>query len=69
VDSATEVEGALKEIEGSELARNCLAVDRMRQAWQALRHEVNQHSTHQAVTILTRGIMAGLYLAGLEQAR
>ena len=38
----------------------------MRATWEALQHEVNQHTTHEAVTILTRGIMAGLFLKGFE---
>ena len=67
VDSAAEVEGALREIERSKLAPEYLSLDRMREVWQALQHEVNSRTTHHAVTILTRGIMAGLHLAGLEK--
>lgn len=69
IDSGEEVEGALREIEGSKLAPEYLSLDRMREVWLALQQEVNPRTTHQAVTILTRGIMAGLHLAGLEKKR
>jgi asparagine synthase (glutamine-hydrolysing) len=68
IDSAVEVEQALKEIEASPLARERLALERMRGVWKSLQEGVNQRTTHEAVTILTRGMMAGLYLAGLEKA-
>ncbi len=67
LDSAAEVETALAQVEASELARQCLAVERMRNVWLALQSELNQKNTHAAVTILTRGLMAGLYLADLEK--
>jgi asparagine synthase (glutamine-hydrolysing) len=66
--SADEVEQAFRDLQASSLAREHLSLERMRRAWDALHTEVNQRTTHEAVTILTRGIMAGLYLAGLEGA-
>ncbi len=68
VASAPEVEMALSEIEESELARTYLALARMREVWASLQKEVNQRSTLQATTILTRGMMAGLYLVYLEKS-
>ena len=62
------METALAQVEASEMAQQYLAVDRMRNVWIALQKEVNQQTTHVAVTILTRGLMAGLYLADLEKA-
>ena len=68
LDSAAEMETALAQVEASEMAQQYLAVDRMRNVWIALQKEVDQKNTHDAVTILTRGLMAGLYLADLEKA-
>lgn len=67
LDSPAEMEIALAQVEASEMAGQYLAVDRMRKVWIALQKEVNQQNTHDAVTILTRGLMAGLYLADLEK--
>jgi asparagine synthase (glutamine-hydrolysing) len=66
--SSAEVEAALQELERSQLAREHLALTRMREVWRSLQNGVTERNTNQAVTILTRGIMAGLYLAGLERA-
>lgn len=64
--AATEVEAALDEIAASHLAREYLGLERMRSVWKALQQDVNAVTTHQAVTILTRGIMAGLFLKQFE---
>jgi len=64
--AAAEVEAALDEIAASRLAREYLGVERMRSVWKALQQDVNAVTTHQAVTILTRGIMAGLFLTQFE---
>jgi asparagine synthase (glutamine-hydrolysing) len=66
VASAPEVEQALTEIEGSELARQYLALQRMREVWTLIQRQIDYDSTHQAMTILTRGILAGLFLAAFE---
>jgi asparagine synthase (glutamine-hydrolysing) len=68
IQSAAEVDAVLGELESSQLAAEHLALDRMRQVWQSLQDDVNARNSQLAVTILTRGIMAGLYLAGLERA-
>jgi asparagine synthase (glutamine-hydrolysing) len=66
LDSAPEVEQALGEIEASRLAREYLSLERIRLTWEALCRDVNSQTTLQAVTILTRGIMAGLFLREFE---
>ena len=68
IQSAVEVEAALCELESSQLAAERLSLERMRQVWQSLQNGVNARNSQLAVTILTRGIMAGLYLVGLERA-
>ncbi len=67
VNSIPEVDAALREIESSKLAPEYLSLPRMRQTWQALQADVDARNTQLAVTILTRGIMAGLYLVELER--
>ncbi len=67
--SAPEVEEALREIDASPLACEYVAADCIRTAWDGLQQEVNASTTHQAVTILTRGIMAGLFLKHFERVR
>ena len=68
LNSSAEVEAAMKEVESSELAQRCLALARMRDVWSSLQQGIDQSNTHQATTILMRGMMAGLYLADLEKA-
>lgn len=48
---------------------HCLDVGRMRAVWTSLQEEVNIETTHRAVTILLRGLMAGLFLAGLPAGK
>ena len=48
------------------MAHRYLDLERMRRAWQLLQRGVDTISTHDAVTILTRGLMAGLHLAARE---
>ena len=67
LDSASEVDQALNEIETSGLAREYISLERIRRTWDALRREVNAETTYQTVTILTCGIMAGLFLRGFEK--
>jgi asparagine synthase (glutamine-hydrolysing) len=68
VDSAAEVDQVLDELDASPSAREHLDLVRMRGVWRRLLQQIDARSTHHAVTILTRGIMAGLYLVGLEKA-
>jgi asparagine synthase (glutamine-hydrolysing) len=68
VQSAAEVDAALGELQASRLASEHLSLERMGHVWQSLQGEVNSRNAQLAVTILTRGIMAGLYLVGLERA-
>ena len=67
VQSAAEVDAALGELQASPLASEHLSLERMGEVWQSLQSEVNSGNAQLAVTILTRGIMAGLYLVGLER--
>ncbi len=61
-----EVDQALGEIEASSLAGQYLNLQRMREVWALVQRRVDYESTHQAMTILTRGIMAGLFLASFQ---
>jgi asparagine synthase (glutamine-hydrolysing) len=67
VDSSEEVDEALQELDASPMAREHLSLVRMQEVWRSLRQRATSQNTHQAVTILARGIMAGLYLADLER--
>jgi asparagine synthase (glutamine-hydrolysing) len=66
--SAPEVNAALEQVEASELAQKYLAIQHMRGVWEDLHKDVNHHNTNQTITILTRGLMAGLYLIDFEKA-
>jgi asparagine synthase (glutamine-hydrolysing) len=68
LNSASEVEAALAEIAASPLAPEYVSLPRIRAVWDDLRQGVDARSTHQSVTILTRGIMAGLFLKQFESA-
>ncbi|HAS83126.1 MAG TPA: asparagine synthetase B, partial [Verrucomicrobia bacterium] len=68
LDSSAEVEAALAEVEACPLAQAYLAVNRMRKVWNSVQKEVNVQNANRTVTILTRGLMAGLYLVDLEKA-
>lgn len=67
LDSAAEVDGALAEIAASPLAQQCLSLTRMREVWQDIHDNADSRSAHRAVTILTRGMMAGLFLVDFEK--
>jgi len=62
--SASEMDEALAELAASERVTRYLDVDRMRAVWTGLQTEVNAETTHRAVTILLRGLMSGMFLAG-----
>jgi asparagine synthase (glutamine-hydrolysing) len=62
---SAEVESALSEIRRSELANRYIEIDRLDSVWLSLQHGVDRVNTHHSVTILTRGLMAGLYLSRL----
>lgn len=64
--SAPEVEDVFSELDRSEAVHAYLDLERMRRAWQLLRQGVDHVSTHDAVTVLTRGLMAGLHLVARE---
>ena len=66
IASAGEVERALGELEGSPLARQYLNLQRMRQVWDSIHQHVDFERTHQTMTILARGLMAGLFLVSFE---
>ena len=68
IASAPEVEQALGEIGASGLAGQYLNLPRMRRVWDLIRRRVDYDSTHQAMTILARGMMAGLFLVSFEEA-
>jgi len=61
--TAPEMEAALAELAASERVTRYLDVDRMRTVWADLQTRVDAQTTHRAVTILLRGLMAGLFLA------
>ncbi|NOZ05057.1 MAG: asparagine synthetase B [Chloroflexi bacterium] len=67
--TAPEMDEALAELAASERVTRYLDVERMRAAWSNLQAEVNTETTHRAVTILLRGLMAGLFLAGRPARR
>lgn len=56
------VQAMLAQLEGSELAREVLDLPKMNGVLQALQKEVNKTATEQSMTILTRGLMVGLFL-------
>jgi len=69
LDTASEVESTLSEVESSKMAKEYLDVERIRRVWEALKKEINIENSNRAVTILTRGMMAGMYLSDLEKAK
>jgi len=62
--TAPEMDEALAGLAACRRVTRCLDVERMRAAWTNLQAEVNIETTHRAVTILLRGLMAGMFLAG-----
>jgi asparagine synthase (glutamine-hydrolysing) len=62
-NAATAVEGALVEIEGGP-AVSYVSVPAMRRAWEKIRTEDTPEAFGLAVAVLTRGIMAGLFVNG-----
>ncbi len=62
-NSAAAVEGALAEIEGGPAAEY-VSVPAMRNVWDKVRMEDTPETFRIAVTVLTRGIMAGLFVNG-----
>ena len=69
LDTAPEVESTLAEVESSKLAKEYLDMERIRGVWDALKKEINIENSNRAVTILTRGMMAGMYLSDMEKAK
>lgn len=61
-DSWLEVSQALEQVEGSPTARQYLDVDKMRAVLVTLKTAIDRRNTEQTVTILLRGLMAGLFL-------
>lgn len=64
--SADEVEEALEQVEASEAASEVVDVSVLRSAWRIVAEEDSPRAFRLAVTTLTRGLMAGLFVA--EQA-
>lgn len=62
-NSAAAVEGALKEIEAGPAA-GYVSIPNMRSAWEKVRTEDTPEAFGLAVAVLTRGIMAGLFVNG-----
>jgi hypothetical protein len=50
------------------MAAEYLSISRMREVWESIQAGVNLLNAYQAVTILARGLAAGLYLQDLEAA-
>lgn len=65
--SASEMDKALAELSASEWVMRYLDVERMRVVWAGLQAEVNAETTHRAVTILLRGLMAGMFLTSQRE--
>jgi len=62
-----QVQALMAQLETSELARTVLDLPKMQSVLDALQAEVNQKTTEQSMTILTRGLMAGMFLLRFEQ--
>ena len=65
--SANEVEHVLEDLQSGPVAEY-LNLRRMRQAWVDVQQDPGPHSTHRAVTILLRGISAGIFLDNVYPA-
>jgi asparagine synthase (glutamine-hydrolysing) len=63
--TASEVDAALEEIDGS-LASCYLDIGKMRGSWRLIQSQDTAEAYSLAVTTLTRGLMAGLFLANLD---
>ena len=61
-----QVQALMAQLEVSELARTVLDLPKMQSVLAALQAEVNQETTFQTMTILTRGLMAGMFLLRFE---
>ncbi len=57
-----EMQAMMARLEQSALAREVLDLPKMKRVLQALQKEVNATTTEQCMTILTRGMMAGMFL-------
>ena len=64
---ADEMEAVLRQLEQSPLAREYLALERMREIWQTAQHQTDVPTQTAVGTILTRGMLAGLFLLELER--
>jgi asparagine synthase (glutamine-hydrolysing) len=62
-----QVQAILAQLEASELARTVLDLPKIQSVLSDLQTEVNRETTKQSVTILTRGLMAGMFLLRFEQ--
>ena len=56
------VQAVMAQLEGSELAREVLDLPKMNGVLQALQKEVDKTAAEQSMTILTRGLMVGMFL-------
>jgi asparagine synthase (glutamine-hydrolysing) len=61
-----QMQAMLARLEGSELARQVLDLPRMNRVLGALQKEVSVKTTEECVTILTRGMMVGMFLLRFE---
>jgi asparagine synthase (glutamine-hydrolysing) len=57
-----QVQAVLAQLGESKLAREVLDLPKMNRVWQALQQQVNARTTEESMTILTRGMMAGMFL-------
>ena len=62
----SQVQAVMAQLEASPLARRVLDLPKMNAVLAALQAEVNRTTTMQCVTILTRGMMAGMFLLRFE---
>ena len=67
LDSAGDVETALNAITASDAASYYLSVNNLRKAWNDMQKGPSPENTRNAIAILSRGIMAGMYILSLDQ--
>jgi len=68
LDYPGEMEDALATVNGSSAANQYLDIAALKKAWANLRQSVTPETHRGASVLLLRGLMAGLFLAGIEDA-
>ncbi len=68
-DERDEVQSVLHELRSSNLAQECLNLPLMTRVFESLQHDVTADLTRQAIDILMKGVMIGLFLRRFETPR